>query len=92
MSTQELINTGMAWHLEGSVGRHCMAAIESGRAILGREGNRDYWGNYVPSRYEVHPGTKGSLLYANDIRLDNHLPLLTEDGFDSGLGDEPEDD
>jgi hypothetical protein len=63
---QELINTGTAWRLEGSVGRAAMALIESGDCILGEEGHRDYWGNYVPSRYEVKPGTKGSPEYAQE--------------------------
>jgi hypothetical protein len=61
--TQELINSGVAWQLEGSVGRHAMAMIESGECMLGEKGYRDYWGNYVPSRYEVEEGTKGSESY-----------------------------
>jgi hypothetical protein len=61
--TQELINSGTAWKLEGSVGRHAMEMIELGECMLGEEGYRDYWGNYVPSRYEVEDGTKGSESY-----------------------------
>ena len=57
---QELVNNGQAWMLEGSVGRTAMDLIEAGRIMLGEVGHRDYWGNYVPSRYEVEPGTKGS--------------------------------
>ncbi len=57
---QELVNSGRAWILEGSVGRSCMEAINSGAVLLGEEGHRDYWGNYVPSRHEVKAGTKGS--------------------------------
>ncbi len=60
---QDLINTGDAWHMEGATGRAAMACIESGACILGEEGHRDFWGNYVPSRYEVKPGTKGSIEY-----------------------------
>ena len=60
---QTLINSGLAWRLEGSIGRQCMAAIEDGACMLGREGHRDYWGNYVPSREEVKAGTKGSFDY-----------------------------
>ena len=59
-SVQSLIDTGMAWRLEGFIGRQCMAAIESGEAMLGEVGHRDYYGNYVPSRHEVEPGSKGS--------------------------------
>lgn len=91
MSLQGLINSGAAWRLEGSIGRAAMRAIESGDAILGREGHRDYYGNYVPSRYEVQEGTKGSLLYANDMRLDRHLSLLTEADFDAGQGGSDDD-
>lgn len=60
---QELVNTGQAWQLEGSVGREAMALLTAGRIMLGEEGHRDYWGNYVPSRHEVEPGTKGSPEY-----------------------------
>lgn len=61
---QTLIDNGNAWRLEGSVGRAAMDAIESGACILGEVGHRDYWGNYIPSRHEVKPGTKGSIEYA----------------------------
>ena len=65
---QDLINTGTAWRLEGSVGRECMALIEAGECMLGEEGHRDYWGNYVPSRHEVKPGTKGSPEYCEEMQ------------------------
>ena len=58
---QTLIDNGNAWRLEGSVGRAAMDAIENGACILGEVGHRDYWGNYIPSRHEVEPGTKGSI-------------------------------
>lgn len=61
---QQLIDNGLAWRLEGSVGRAAMDAIEAGVCVLGEVGHTDYWGNYVPSRYEVEPGTKGSVEYA----------------------------
>lgn len=64
---QGLINSGMAWKLEGSVGRACMAAIEAGACILGPKGFNDAYGNYVPSRYEVKPGTKGSVVYKKSM-------------------------
>lgn len=57
---QRLINSGQAWKLEGHVGRTAMGLIESGCCMLGRQGHRDFWGNYVPSRSEVKAGTKGS--------------------------------
>lgn len=63
---QHLIDTGDAWRLEGHVGRTAMGLIEAGQCVLGEEGHRDYWGNYVPSRHEVKPGTKGSIEYAQE--------------------------
>jgi hypothetical protein len=60
---QRAINSGSAWSFQGSYGREMMAAIESGRCLLGREGARDYWGNYIPSRDQVKAGTKGSRSY-----------------------------
>ena len=63
---QTLINTGMAWRLEGFIGRQAMDCIEAGQCVLGEVGYRDYWGNYVPSRYEVREGTKGSVDYAKE--------------------------
>ena len=57
---QQLINSGMAWCLEGHVGRTCMDALRNGDVMLGRYAHRDYWGNYVPARGEVKEGTLGS--------------------------------
>ena len=60
---QNAINSGLAWRLQGSYGREAMSLIESGDCILGEVGHRDYYGNYVPSRFEVQAGTKGSVEY-----------------------------
>jgi hypothetical protein len=60
---QDLVNTGAAWTMDGSTGREAMRLIENGDILLGEVGHRDYYGNYVPSRYEVKPGTKGSAEY-----------------------------
>lgn len=57
---QALIDSGDAWRLEGSVGRNAMALIEAGKCTLGPEAHLDYWGNRIPSKFEVKPGTKGS--------------------------------
>ncbi len=62
LSIQKIINAGQ-WSLQGSFGRTMMAAIEAGQCLLGRSGARDYYGNYIPSRDEVKPGTKGSFDY-----------------------------
>lgn len=61
---QELVNNGMAWRLEGTVGRTAMDLIDSFKIGLGEEGHYDYYGNYVPSRYDVEEGTKGAAEFA----------------------------
>ena len=61
---QDMINSGQVWLMEGSVGRTAMNLIEQGYCVLGEEAHRDYWGNRIPSRFEVQTGTKGSIEYA----------------------------
>jgi hypothetical protein len=60
---QRRINDGSIWSSEGSAGRAAMDAIKSGLCCLGKTSTRDYWGNRVPSRYDVRPGTHGSVSY-----------------------------
>ena len=66
LSIQRAINSGM-WGLQGSYGRAMMGAIESGHCMLGTKSARDYYGNGIPSRNDVQPGTKGS----KDFVIDN---------------------
>jgi hypothetical protein len=40
-----------------------MDAISAGLCLLGREACADYWGNAIPGRDDVKPGTKGSALF-----------------------------
>lgn len=63
---QALINSGSAWRMEGAIGREAMALIEAGVCALGENDYRDYWGNHVPSRYQVQEGTKGSVQFVHD--------------------------
>lgn len=63
---QRAINGGM-WGLQGSYGRTMMDAISSGHCMLGTKSARDYYGNGIPSREDVKPGTKGSY----DFVIDN---------------------
>ena len=62
---QALINSG-TWGLQGSMGRAMMDAIEAGCCALGEQPSRDYWGNRIPSRYEVEEGTKGSVSFVEE--------------------------
>ena len=75
---QRLINTGMAWRLEGSIGRACMRAIEDGRAMFGTEAYRNYYGNFFPSRYDVMAGTKGSFDYVVDAMGMDHAQAMAD--------------
>jgi hypothetical protein len=59
--TQESINTGLCWHMEGSVGRFANDCIENGICMLPEKPTRDYYGNRLPSRTEVQEDSKGSL-------------------------------
>jgi hypothetical protein len=63
---QELIDSGLVWKVQGSYGRTAMDLIEAGLCTLGEEGHYDYWGHYVPSKYEVQPGTPGSQEYVDE--------------------------
>ena len=65
-SLQSAINIGSAWRFQGSYGRTMMEAIEAGFCMLGLQSSSDYWGNYIPSRFEVKEGTKGSRQYVID--------------------------
>lgn len=58
---QNMIDSGIAWHLEGQIGRTAMAHLKVGSCYLPEERHKDYWGNIVPSRKDVKPGTAGSL-------------------------------
>ena len=60
LDLQELINSGMAWKLEGAVGREAMRALEDGRCMLPEESFYDYYGNEVPARYKLEPGSVGT--------------------------------
>lgn len=63
---QALINSGLAWRLNGSTGRAAMGAIRAGLCALGPTDHRDAYGNHVPSRFQVKAGTKGSIQYVED--------------------------
>jgi hypothetical protein len=64
-SIQRAINA-KAWSFQGSYGRAMMEAISAGKCLLGKEPCNDYWGNRIPSRYEVKEGTKGSEGYVDE--------------------------
>ena len=75
---QEMIDTGLAWHELGEIGRTCADHIKQGSCILPVKPHKTYWGQYIPSRYEVPPGFPGSYEYVKKFYKDtyNHSRLL----------------
>ena len=51
------------WRSSGDVGRAMMGAMRAGHCMLGHLHCHDAYGNRVPSRHEVAPGTLGSRDY-----------------------------
>lgn len=68
---QSLIDLGLAWKMEGSVGREAMYLLETGACMLSSIPRYDYYGNYVPSRREVKKGSKGS--FQNCVKFYSNL-------------------
>lgn len=62
---QAMINSGDAWTMEGSYGRAAMDALAAGACMLPKEAHFDYYGNRVPSRDDLKPGTKGTFQLAS---------------------------
>jgi hypothetical protein len=75
---QRMINEGVAWRMEGHVGRTAMRLIEDGQCMLGKQDQQDYWGNNVPSRYDVKPGTKGSFKYVAELAGESHARSMAK--------------
>ena len=61
---QSLIDKGLAWHMEGSIGREAMEMLEIGICFLPLKVHRDAYGNRIPKRTELKEGTKGTRLNA----------------------------
>lgn len=59
---QILINSGQVWHMSGTYGRQAMELLRCGLCELGEIRFKDAYGNTVPSRYDVKPGTTGASL------------------------------
>lgn len=68
---QHLIETGLAWKMEGAIGRSAMELLRTGACFLPKESHRDYYGNRIPSRNDVKKGTTGSLENAYKFFTEN---------------------
>ena len=65
---QGMIDDGSVWLLQGSYGRQAMAYIDAGLCALGPRAHHDYYGNRVPGREDVEPGSKGTLEYCRTMQ------------------------
>lgn len=65
--TQEMIESGQIWKMEGSMGRFAMQCLEAGICFLGETPRYDYYGNLVPSRKMIAEGSTGSLTNAQNF-------------------------
>jgi hypothetical protein len=57
---QRQINEGVIWKMQGSMGRAAMDALKSGSCMCAKAPCKDYWGNTVPSRDMLQPGSFGT--------------------------------
>ena len=60
IAMQRRINDGSIWLFEGSAGRAAMELLDAGVCLLPKTRTRDYWGNTIPARTDLKPGTKGT--------------------------------
>ena len=77
LAIQKTINSGL-WSMQGSYGRTMMDAISAGLCMLGQNQASDYYGNTIPSRDDVKPGTKGSYQFVVDERGEEWANLMAE--------------
>lgn len=73
---QRVINDGTGWSLQGSMGRSMMEAIRSATCMLGKEPRKDYYGNTIPSRYDVKDGSSGSRAFIVKHRGEEWAAML----------------
>ena len=79
-SVQAAINSLSAWKFQGSYGRTMMDAIKNGYCMLGLQPTSDYYGNRIPSRFEVQEGTKGSRQYVIDNMSEDWAEMMESVG------------
>ena len=80
---QEAINTGMAWKMEGSVGRRAMELLRTGACVLPKTAVVDVYGNRGPSRDELVSGTLGTFENAVNFWSDDENLMHLEMEIDS---------
>ena len=69
--TQESINSGTCWKMEGSSGRFAMSCLEMGVCMLPLEPRYDFYRTMVPARSMLKQGTKGT--FQNAVHFWNRV-------------------
>lgn len=57
---QYLINKGYAWNLQEFYASIAISLIESGYCTFGENRTKGYWGQTIPSKYDLKPNTMGT--------------------------------
>ena len=57
---QHMIDNGSVWAMDGSTGRFAMDLLKGGYCTLPEVRHKDFWGNTIPSRHDVKPGSFGT--------------------------------
>jgi hypothetical protein len=70
---QVMIFTGDVWKFEGSMGRAAMEALERGLCMLPKKQTRDYYGNIIPGRNDIKPGSKGSFKRCEQYWIEKNI-------------------
>jgi hypothetical protein len=76
-SLQRAINDGL-WTMQGSYGRAMMDAIDDGYCLLGKKSFTDYYGNIIPSRFQVVSTTKGGIAYVKKAMGNEWYKMMEE--------------
>ena len=76
-SIQRAINDGL-WNMQGSYGRAMMEAIENGYCLLGKKQFIDYYGNIIPSRFQVLSSSKGGIDYVKKTMGNDWYKMMEE--------------
>lgn len=58
---QKYIESGQVWQMNGSYGRAAMNGLKKGIYFLPAVSHKDYYGNKIPSRYEIKEGSWGTV-------------------------------
>lgn len=68
---QVLVDSGLAWNLEGSVGREAMNLLREGAIMLPKKEYVGFYGNRIPSRDYLVKGSTGT--FRNSVNFYSNI-------------------